>query len=112
MATKLEYHKIRGIPKDICTAEQKIAYNLAFLAHISFQDQFDKIKDYPTNVISDFIYQVRDFEIKRYQRDNDKKYNIDAIQSALSAGLLNYFKKPFIASNYETIGKSFPAHYL
>ena len=24
------YHKIRGIDKNICTAEQKLAYNIAF----------------------------------------------------------------------------------
>lgn len=27
---KLQYHKIRGVEKAICTAEQKIAYNIAW----------------------------------------------------------------------------------
>lgn len=26
---KLQYHKIRGVDKSVCTAEQKIAYNMA-----------------------------------------------------------------------------------
>lgn len=28
-AMKLQYHKIRGVDKSVCTAEQKIAYNMA-----------------------------------------------------------------------------------
>ena len=27
---KLQYHKIRGVDKSVCTAEQKIAYNMAW----------------------------------------------------------------------------------
>lgn len=109
----MKYTKIRNIPLDVCTAEQKIAYNLAFRAHISFQDKFNTLKAEQKfeTVISEFISDIIRFEIKEYSQ-NYTIGNIDAIFSALNAGLRNYFEKPFIASNYDDIGKAFPANYL
>ena len=37
---KMKYHKIRNIDIKTCTAEQKIAYNMAFSADITFGDRF------------------------------------------------------------------------
>lgn len=109
----MKYTKIRNIPFDVCTVEQKIAYNLAFRAHISFQDKFNTLKAEQKfeTVISEFISDIIRFEIKEYSQ-NYTIGNIDAIFSALNAGLRNYFEKPFIASNYDDIGKAFPANYL
>ena len=39
----MKYHKIAGVEKAVCTAEQKIAYNLAFRAHIANQSEFDRV---------------------------------------------------------------------
>ena len=40
---KMNYHKIPGIEKNICTAEQKIAYNIAFNINVNHGDDFLKI---------------------------------------------------------------------
>lgn len=32
----VKYHKIRNVPLEVCSAEQKIAYNLAFNIHINY----------------------------------------------------------------------------
>ena len=45
-------------------------------------------------------------------RETWKKYDIDAIQAALNAGMENYFNGCSILSSYEEIGKTFPALYL
>ena len=41
---KLVYYKIKDIDKSICTAEQKIAYEIAFRLHINYQDRWDEMR--------------------------------------------------------------------
>lgn len=99
----MKYHKIKGVGKSICTAEQKIAYNLSF-AYIDYIKRAGY--DVPTAAHK---------LVELYQNGYDYipgKYDIDAIFSALLAGLKNYCNRPFIAADYETIGKAFPALYL
>ena len=36
----MKYHKIRGVDKAICTAEQMIAYNMAFRIEISMGHEY------------------------------------------------------------------------
>jgi hypothetical protein len=53
--------------------------------------------------------------MKNYRSEYDYKpgkYDEDAIFCALNAGISAYLERPFIASDYVTIGKAFPAHYL
>jgi len=110
---KLQYHKIPKIETSVCTAEQMIAYNLAFRADISFGAEFKKLETEVTK--SQTIAEIIKMSIKNYQSAYDykkDKYNIDAIFCALNAGLQKYLEKPFIASDYETIGKTFTANYL
>ena len=109
----MKYHKIRNIPLDVCTAEQKIAYNIAFRAHISFQDKFDEARKKSQICVSEIVDKIISAEMKCWKLDHGKSaYNIDAIFSALRAGLEKYLENPFIASDYGKIGKAFPAHYL
>lgn len=109
----MKYHKIKGIEKSVCTAEQKIAYNLAFRAHISYQDIYDKARYVSAICVSDIIHQIVDQEMKEYSFSSDHgKYDMNLIKSALSAGLKQYLDNPFIASDYERIGKAFPANYI
>lgn len=99
----MKYHKIKGIDKSICTAEQKIAYNLAFA-----NKDFVMRAGYDVPTAAHKIVEL-------YQNGYDYKpgkYDIDAIFSALLAGLKDYCEHPFIATDYETIGKAFPALYL
>lgn len=111
----MKYHKIRNVAKETCTAEQKIAYNLAFRVHINYQDDFNRVNSInPGSAKHDAVKLASD-AIRTYTLAYDYKpgkYDLDAIQAALNAGLYEYLCKPFIATDYERIGKAFPAHYL
>lgn len=110
----MKYHKITGIEKTICTAEQKIAYNIAFRAHISFQEKYDAAAKISAICKDDAVHDILKFYFSEYLRTDGKntKYDTDAIYSCLLAGLDGYLKKPFIATDYEQIGTAFPAYYL
>lgn len=113
----MKYHKIRNVPLTTCTAESKIAYNLAFIAHINYQGMYDKAKAQGLNraTINDFIADVIQQEMREYRREDGYKpgqYSEDAIFACLNAGLEKYLDKPFIAGDYEQIGKAFPSLYL
>lgn len=112
----MKYHKIRNVEKTVCTAEQKIAYNLAFRAYTTFGDKWNDMKDKVTEAERlNFIAEVRDFEIKQCTYQDwykNNKYDNDAIFCCLNAGLRNYMDNYFIACDYVSIGKAFPAHYL
>lgn len=112
--TKLKYKAIRGVDKTICTAEQKIAYNLAFRLHISYQDNYNVLDSGFAK--SQAIVDMVNYAIKSYCHACDYvpcMYNLDAIKAALHAGLQAYLDKNGpVAGSYEEIGKMFPAHYL
>lgn len=94
---KLQYHKIRGVDKSVCTAEQKIAYNMA--SRIYGDIRFAKAwQQYDSGKVPAFLQ--NDWESKAirtyfttWQRDYNKAsahYNEDAIFSALRAGLHDF----------------------
>ena len=97
----MKYHKIRGIPLTVCTAEQKIAYNISFANYDWIRvQQKDWRKELQTICL-------------RYATDPKfARYDMDLVYSALLAGFKQYAHYPFIATSYEQIGKAFPAHYL
>lgn len=97
----MKFHKIRGVEKSVCTAEQKIAYNFAFAD-----------KDWAMR--SDMeLWQYLDNVAERTRRnDAMKKYDIDAIIHCLRQGFISYCKgKQHIFTSYEDIGKAFPSLY-
>lgn len=102
---KLKTHKIPGIEKEICTAEQKIAYNLAF-AH------YTSIKEAPTAAEARTIaFRRRDTALKELQK-NGTRYNIDAIFCAYNAGIMDYTERKYhILTSYAEIGEAFPLLY-
>ena len=111
----MRYHKIRNVPMEVCTAEQKIAYNLAFRASISYQEAYNEAKIISAVCVSEILRQIVAISMENYRSAynyKQGKYDEDAIFSALNAGLSAYLDHPFIASDYETIGKAFPALYL
>ena len=108
----MQYHKIRGIPLDVCTAEQKIAYNLAFNAHIGIGDKYRQARKISAICADELLHDRLQIEWNEWKRQSNGKYNDDAIYSCLLAGLAEYLMNPFIATDYESIGKAFPAHYL
>ena len=111
----MKYHKIRNVEESVCTAEQKIAYNIAWKLDLSYGDEFRKdLERVTTAEIDNAVFKLRDIGLRNYKqsRGYKKLYDIDGIFAALNAGLKNYLVKPFIATRYEQIGEAFPAHYL
>lgn len=107
------YHKIRKVPLYVCTAEQKIAYNLAFRYYDTIKNQYNNLpmQFQKSELIHEYISKM----IQDYKNSYDykpNKYNIDAIYSCLNAGLESYINtRHYILSDYEAIGSMFPAIY-
>ena len=111
---EMNYHKIRNVPLEVCTAEQKIAYNLAWDLYINFD--FDKkLSIAPTGWCkSELIFQAKDYCVKRIKRTEKwQKFDIDAILSAWMLGIEDYMLNTNkILTSYEEVGRVFPAAYL
>lgn len=106
----LKCRKIRGIDKNVCTCEQKIAYNYAFA-------WVDTYKRRVNNLISaidkSIVFQdIINFIIKDIDsKEEMKKYNIDAIIISFRNGFLSYCENPFVATDYSIIGEVFNIPY-
>lgn len=110
----MKYHKIKNVPLSVCTAEQKIAYNLAFSWHEITKKNYNKMPcAFQKNEV---IYHFIRTMIECYKSAYDYKpgkYDIDAIFCALNAGFEKYINSDYsILNSYEEIGKMFPAYYL
>lgn len=108
----IKYHKIKGIDKRICTAEQKVAYNMAFNIHIERGDEYDAMKTAvdKSNAIAEWV----DTECRLFSQNHpEAKIDIDGVFAALRLGLPKYLTKDgfFIATDYRQIGDAFPAVY-
>ena len=114
----MKYHKIRGVEMSVCTAEQKIAYNLAFRADLQNGERFRECLPLVTfaeakSCSLKIARKVFDEYEKSYDRKrNPGKYSDAAIFGALIAGMYDFLCKPFIATDYKRIGQMFPARYL
>ena len=107
---EIKCHKIRGVEKAICSAEQVIAYNYARM----YSDIGQRIE---SNNAPEFIRCNMFADVKLWvmqSLDSDvsySRYNFDAIIIAFQQGFRNFCAKPFIATNYAGIGKAFPIPY-
>lgn len=104
----MKCYKIKNVDKAVCTVEQKLAYNIAFRCHISYTDKY---KACETEIQrNELVTSLRDLYMG-YMKEKKVKYNPDALFVALNQGLKNYIEHPFIATDYEQIGKAFPIPY-
>ena len=106
----MKCRKINGIEKNVCTAEQMIAYNYAF----SWRDCYiRRTKEATTAIQKDEVLQdiINFVTSDVLRRDDMKKYNADAIVVAFRQGFASYIKDFFIASDYVKIGKVFKIPY-
>ena len=108
---KLKGKKINGIDKNVCCAEQKIAYNWAFhysdiLKNIENTDAMEFVK-------ADARFEIRDKVINYLKtKEEYKKYNLDIIFCALSNdNLKKYMEGYSILTSYEEIGNIFKVHH-
>ena len=108
----MKYHKIKNVEKSTCTAEQKIAYNCAFLIFEDCRYNWLGNRDKARSVLEYHEHNAIREQLERL-KEKGCKYDIDAIQCALNAGLHDYiFGAEHILNSYEDIGKAFPANYL
>ena len=115
----MRYHKITGVDKAVCTAEQKIAYNAVWntcSGHI--RDEWKAKSATLTGVAqSEVLAELvkLTFNNLRYSYDwgnISKRYDVDAIFCAINGGMRNYLEGDCILTSYEAIGRTFPANYL
>ena len=117
MKTKLQYHKIPNVDKSICTAEAKIAYNMAFRIGLGKHRGWGDIPKWegsPRFVQFEWEAAQIEFELNSWKRtEPNSRYNVDAIQSCLRAGLHEYLTRGCpVFSDYEDVGKCFKSLYL
>lgn len=101
----MSLHKIRGVDKAVCSAEQKIAYNIAWRiaeelhyngASFSVEDERGAVEDYRRAWLRDYPSAAR-------------KYDTGAIFAALASGLHDYLTAGGrIMTSYAEIGRAFP----
>lgn len=112
----MKYHKIKNIPLEICTAEAKIAYNVALINIDDIKAVYDKCTCnlQKADVIREGVKICMNNLLlsSEYEKIN-KKYNIDLIQCCLNAGLETYINTKYhILSSYAECGKIFKSLYL
>lgn len=103
----MRLHKIPGVPLEVCCAEQKIAYNLAFRLHVNQGDEYLALPDECKSQAIDRLTEEALENYRKAYRYRPGKYNEDAIADFLKRGLARYLEKQFIAVDYERIGKVF-----
>ena len=113
--------KIKGVPRHVCTVEQKIAYNIAFRVRLSCVDTFKALK-WRADRIQLLHKEIR-LLLRTWERDyckkggarysaNNARYNLDAIYHALLQGIEKYMQSDhFLLTDYTDIGNAFPIRY-
>ena len=101
-------HKIRGVDKQVCTAEQMLAYNFAFSRKDVMKKMYEKCQT-GINVSEVEIIFVQDC-IKTFK---NTKYNLDAIVHIVRKNMKKYAEMEGcgIFASYDEIGKTFACDY-
>lgn len=112
----MKYHKIRGVPLNVCTAEQKIAYNIMFAEKDCVLRRMKTVEN-PADGMQLFRNSIpvlaHKFAADFSRNYPDCRVDIDGVCSALMNGMEKYvLGEKDIAWSYEEIGKMFPALYL
>ena len=107
---EIKCHKIRGVEKETCSAEQAIAYSFArmyggFGHRIVNSNAPEFIKDGKFAEIEQWVMEGLDLEY------SPRRLNFDGVLIAFRQGFRNFCEKPFIVTNYADIGKAFPIPY-
>lgn len=107
----MKYTAIPGVKKTVCTAEQKIAYELAWRYKDQIKAAYEKCAwgcD-KCGVIRTAVLELT----RAFEREHPThKYNVDAIYCSLGS-LEEYINGGGkILWSYKEIGEAFPAYYL
>lgn len=102
---RAKYHKIPKVEKSVCTAEQMIAYNLAFYNHYLFSDygKAENKKQWTVDTTKQMMSNYRN------AYDYTGKYNEEAIEYALLHGIETYAgTKCRVLFHYSEVSEIFP----
>ena len=108
LKAKKFYTKIKGVSINVCTAEQKIAYNLAFSYSDLFADKYRNANSdsEKIDIINEASFCLIDFWKSSYCYTD--KYHLNSIFRALTTGLDKYIKDNHpVLTSYESIGEYF-----
>lgn len=102
--------KIRNAEKSVCTAEQKIAYNYAFMwsERLKAIESSDMSEITKSNVIQDIVTAITKGMDANGISD---KYNPDVVIHAFRNGWKTYAAGFEILDSYKKIGETFPILY-
>lgn len=103
----MKLHKIRNVPLDVCCAEQKIAYNMAFCIHINRGEEYLALQDSKKPAAIERMIKEALADYRNAYTYLPGKYNEDAIAKALRNGLASYLETFFIATDFQRIGAVF-----
>lgn len=103
----MKLHKIRNVPLDVCCAEQKVAYNMAFCIHINRGDEYLALSDTEKPQAIERMVEDALTDYRNAYTYQPGKCNEEAIAMFLKNGLAKYLEDHFIATGYEKIGSTF-----
>lgn len=103
-------HKIKNVPLDVCTAEQKIAYNIADEIESDIQRNIDRfnycMRFEQENFISDRIRYYINYFGETYKTC---RVNLDLVFVVLMNGFRKYHDTKYkIATSYREVGEMLP----
>ena len=102
---RVKYHKIPKVEKSVCTAEQMIAYNIAWRNQYLLSD-YEKAEDKRQWAVDTTKHMMANY---RNAYDYTDKYNEEAIEYALLHGIENYAgKKCPVFFQYSEVSEMFP----
>lgn len=109
---RAKLHKVGvDVPLHVCSAEQKIAYNIASNLVIDHAEMFNRLissREYHSAIDGMLSGIVGTAMIEWNTRHHARNYNPEMIELAISNGVRNYFLVPFTAKSYAEISRTFP----
>ena len=104
------YHQINQIPIEVCSAEQKLAYNMTKKFYSLFRSQWNNAKDdlTRTKIAADIVTIAVD-TIESTRSKSKEKYDMSEAVKIMYLNLFDYMENPKIIDpdSYAEIGKAF-----
>ena len=104
------YHQINQIPIEVCSAEQKLAYNMTRKSYTLFQSRWNKAKNdlAKTRIAADIVTFAVD-TIESAKSKSKEKYDMSAAVKIMYLNLFDYMENPKVIDPeaYAEIGKAF-----
>lgn len=104
------YHQINQVPIEVCSAEQKLAYNMTKKSYTLFRSRWSKAKNdlAKTRIAADIVTFAVD-TIESAKSKPEYKYDMSEAVKIMYLNLFDYMENPKIIDPkaYAEIGKTF-----